>query len=303
MVEANYSFTGINKTLSAKQASVFNLDAVFSPYNYLLSKEPDYYVYLYNVSDQHFKVTRMPVLRDAIIPGKLGEGISKEAFDKLKESGRATPKWVLATKLPSPVVIPRTTTESDQVTFDAEDGRRFAMDIVNPENLGIDQDAVIDPTYVFSQGNNLGAKGVFWSRNFPPTEEEVKAAEKRLGLFYEAKLREARAVETSAPAKLLDMLSPEHHFAADHFGEQFSWHGKKVKAIICDQCGERTRENAAFHKMEDGGLCILSWPRAVTAGVRSRAQAFDATGDPQFAPRETVAPKINSAVDPTDEKE
>lgn len=299
MPEANYTISAQRKDLSDKQASVHNMDAIFTPYNYLLNRPPDYYIYLYNISEQHFKVTRLPVLRDAVIPGKSGEGISKESFAKLKETGRVTPKWILATKLPSPVVTPRTTTESDQITFDAEDGRRFAMDIVNPENLGIDQDAVIDPTYVFSQGNNLGAKGVFWSRNFPPTEEEVKAAEKRLDKFYTSKLEEARACEVSAPAKLAEILGPEHHAAADHFGEQFTWHGKKVKAIICDQCGERTRENAAFHKMEDGGLCILDWDRAIKAGVRTRAQAYEATDDPKYLPKVPVAPAAPTTDDPT----
>jgi hypothetical protein len=46
--------------------------------------------------------------------------------------------------------------------------------------------------------------------------------------------------------------------------------------------------NRPFHAFEGGGFCINGvegWKKAVAAGVRSRAQAYDATDDEVFAPR------------------
>lgn len=289
-MEANYSFVGPRKDLSEKQASVFNPSVSFSPYNYLLTKQPDYFVYLYNVSEQSFKVSRPPVFRELTIPGIKGVGLNDIEREKFLAEGGNTERYILATRIPSPVVTPKSTPDSDQFDYDAMDGRRFVMDIINPDNLGVDQDAFIDPKNITGQGNNLGSKGLFFSMNNPPLKAEVDAAYARMERYYKSKLDEARTVEVSAPATLSAVLGPEHHAAADYFGEETSWHGKKIKAVVCDICGERTRENAAFHKMEDGGLCIKDWSRAIKAGVRTRAQAFEATEDPQFAPKTPAAP-------------
>src|ERR1700675_880406 len=294
-MEATYTIKGQRRDLSEKQASVFNPMVTFTPYNYLLTKEPDYYVYLYNVSASSFKVSRPPVFREMTIPGVQGAGLSDIQRDEFIAKGGNKERYVLVTRIPSPVVTPKSTPDSDQFDFNAEDGRRFVMDIINPENLGVDQDALIDPKEITSQGNDLGAKGVFWSLSNPPKESEVDAAIKRMENFYKLKLNEARTVEVSAPATLSAFLGPEHHAAADYFGEETSWHGKKIKAVMCDICGERTRENAAFHKLEDGGLCVKDWDRALKAGVRSREQAYEATGDGKYAPRTPVVPVSPSA--------
>jgi hypothetical protein len=38
--------------------------------------------------------------------------------------------------------------------------------------------------------------------------------------------------------------------------------------------------------MEGGGLCIGDWDAAIKSGVRSRAQAFEATEDFKYAPKQ-----------------
>jgi len=263
-------------------------ERTFTTQNYLLNRAPDFYVYLYNISESSFVVSRPPIFKEMTIVG---------IKDKrnLNENGSLKNEWILATKFPSPLIAPKASVDSSELDFYATDTRRFVMDLINPDNLGIDQDAYIDPKTVTSQGNNLGAKGVFYSLSYPPAPEEVAAAKKRLDKYYTQLLEQARAVEVSAPATLSSILGPEHHAAADHFGEQFSWHGKKIKAIVCDQCGERTKENAAFHKMEDGGLCIKDWDRAIKAGVRTKAQAYEATEDPKYLPK-TPAPASTTEV-------
>lgn len=278
--------------LSAGMSRANNVDFnLFSESNYMMTVPPQYFVYIYTVSMQGFEVSRPPLFRDVKIPGRVkGE------------------RYKLVTKLPQPVLVPKGNVDSNDVDVIPTDARRIAMDIINPNNLGLDQDAVLDPRFVFSQGNDLGARGVFWSfngpgadkygRNTEPTEEEVKKAYTRLERHYNRILEEARAVETSDPASLSRFLAPEHHHAADYFGLEFQWHGKKTRPVECPICGDRMREGAAFHKTEDGTLCINDWKRAVAAGVRTRAQAYEATDDPFFAPKvpqssPSVAPVVS----------
>ncbi len=45
------------------------------------------------------------------------------------------------------------------------------------------------------------------------------------------------------------------------------------------------RAGAAFHKTEEGGYCVNDWDRTIKAGARTRAQAFEATEDPKYAPK------------------
>jgi len=269
--------------LSAGMNRANNLDFnYFSASNYMMSQPPQYHVYIYNVSMQEFKVARPPLMREMTIPGRKKEQ-----------------RYTIATRLPQPIMVPKGNVDSNDIDIIPTDARRFAMDLINPNNTGLDQDAVLDPKFIFSVGNDLGAKGCFWSVNGPgaskygnkeePTEEEVKRAYARLEKHYNKILDDARAVETSDPGSISKFIAPEHHFAADYFGLELSWHGKKIRPAECPICGERMREGAAFHKTEDGGLCINDWKRAVAAGVRSRAQAYEATEDPIFAPK-TVPP-------------
>jgi hypothetical protein len=102
---------------------------------------------------------------------------------------------------------------------------------------------------------------------------------------YRSLLTEARAVETSNPAALPAVLTPTVHAAADYFHEQFNWHKKEVHKENCPRCGAPANVGAAFHAIEGGGLCVGDWNAAIKAGVRSRAQAYEATEDERFAPR------------------
>jgi hypothetical protein len=58
----------------------------------------------------------------------------------------------------------------------------------------------------------------------------------------------------------------------------------------CPNCGERIKAGVAFHKQEEGTLCILDWKRAVASGVRTRQQAYEATGEEQYATKIPTAP-------------
>jgi hypothetical protein len=243
--------------------------------DYLYSRKPDYWVYLYNLSEQAHDVFRPPLFANIHIPGrKRGE------------------EYVLAARLPSPLLAPQGSVDSDDLKTELLDTRRVVMDMCNPDNLGLDQNAV--GFTVTNVGNNLSKKGVFWSLHNPPTEQEIKDATKRMEAYYNSVLEKMKALETSNPKELLEHLGPEAHTAADYFGIETSWHGKRSRPMDCPNCGDRIKAGVAFHKTEEGTLCILDWKRAVASGVRTKQQAIDA-GAPGFEaaaePAKASAPK------------
>lgn len=251
--------------LSMSKNRETNIDWVFTTANYLLNRKPDFYVYLFNISKESFEVSRPPILGKMIIPG------------------RGDKEYALATRLPSPLLVPKGNVDSNEIDITAMDTRRFATDIINPDNLGINQDFVTEkPT---SQGNNLGQQGVFWSLNEVPTTEEIAKATARMEKYYRLLLNQARAVEVSNPSKLHEVLSPAHHAAAEYFHETLSWHTKAIHKDSCPRCGMPAEVGRPFHTLEGGGYCVGDWDAAIKFGVRSRAQAFEATDDPKYAPK------------------
>lgn len=253
--------------LSAAMTKANNIDWNFSTADYMLSRPADFYVYLFNIAKQEYKISRLPLIKEMVIPArKEGE------------------KYARVTKLPSPFKFPKGNIDSNDIDIIVIDGRRMAMDIINPDNFSLDQDAVI--THSDSVGQNLGRLGVFWSTNEEPTEAELAAATRRLEAHYRGLLTEARTVETSNAAALPAVLTPAHHAAAEYFHETFNWHKKEVHLENCPRCGAPARVGAPFHPLEGGGLCIGDWDAAIKAGVRSRAQAYEATEDERYAPKQ-----------------
>ena len=261
-----HSTSAINTGAASSLSKINNVDWNFSTADYMLSRPADFFVYLFSISKQEYKISRLPLIKDMIIPAR-------------KENA----KYALITKLPSPFKFPKGNIDSNEIDVVVIDGRRMAMDIINPDNLSMDQDAVV--TGSFSVGQNMGKLGVFWSLNEVPTEAELAAATRRLEAHYRSLLTEARAVETSNPAALSSVLTPTHHAAADYFHEEFSWHKREIHKENCPRCGMPANVGSPFHALEGGGLCVGDWKQAIRAGVRSRAQAFEATELEEFAPK------------------
>ena len=269
-MEATCSTPMRRQDLSDGMTRANNIDWTFTASDYMLSRPPDYFVYLFNIAKQEYKVSRLPLIKELRIPAR--------------EEGK---KYAVVARIPSPFKFPKGNVDSNDIDIVVMDGRRFTMDIINPDNPGLDQDAVI--TQNFAIGNNLGKLGVFWSLNIEPTEAELERATARLTAHYRSLLSEARAVEVSNPTQLSGMLSPAHHAAADYFHETFTWHSKTVHKENCPRCGTPANVGAPFHALEGGGLCVGDWDAAIRAGVRSRAQAFEATEDNKYAPRVPTA--------------
>jgi hypothetical protein len=140
----------------------------------------------------------------------------------------------------------------------------------------MNQDATLAADKSFTEGNDYGKLGVFWSLNDPPTDEEVAKAIQRKEAFYRRRLNQARALEASSPKDLHLFLTPTDHIAVDYFArvyeseEQFSWHKVMVMPSKCPNCGESIKTNVAFHASAalGGVLCVIDWKRAVEAGVK-----------------------------------
>src|SRR5271157_1109400 len=289
---------GINATvtpnlqLSAAMTRSHNTDFNFNANEYLLSREQDYWVYIFSISECSYSVYRPPIIRQMTLVGKNPKA-----------------KYALCARFPHPMNVPDANVDSSELGIKQMDARRFCMDVCNPDNLGFDQNAVIaNPTSI---GNNLSAKGVFWVtekectfedgddkkvRPIPP-QKYLDDAKKRMEDYYRTLVNRANTVHSSNPKDLAETLTPEHLSAAEYleenFGMQFAWHQRMARLEQCDLCGEKSKAGVAFHRMEDGGICVKDWTRAVKAGARSRAQAYDATGDEQWAPRvPKPAPKV-----------
>lgn len=181
-------------------------------------------------------------------------------------------KYTLVTTVPHPV-NQHWVNDRDQREVHFHNGQRVAQDIVNPENITMNQDASLAADKSFSEGNDYGKLGVFWSLNNPPTDEEVAKAIKRKETFYRKRLDQARALEASDPKSLYAYLTPTDHIAADYFGEEFSWHKVSRKPENCPNCGEPIRAGVAFHASAalGGVVCVIDWRRAVEAGVKKLA--------------------------------
>ena len=242
--------------LSDSMTKANNRSFNYAMQDYLYSRKPDFWVYLYNVSEQAFDVFRPPLFANIHIPGR-----------------KRNEPYAVALRLPSPLLAPQGSVDSDEISTQLMDTRRVLMDVCNPDNLGLDQNAVIaKPTNV---GNNLSQRGVFWSLNEKPTEQELADATKRMEKHFNSVLEKMKALETADPKGLLDALGPEAHTAADYFGVETSWHGRRSRPMDCPQCGERIKAGVAFHKTDEGGLCVLDWARTIKAGARTIQQAID----------------------------
>ena len=274
-VSAPQQRTDLSEGMTRANNTSFN----FNGNHYLMNRAPDYWVYIHTVSENSFDVSRPPIISKMKLVGKTGKA-----------------KSALCARFPQPLLTAIGNVDSNETTISPMDCRRFVMDIINPDNLGFDQDAII--TSVTSVGNNLGGKGIFWSLNEEPTEQEINAAVARMEKYYKSITEKANTVEASSPKDLPDTLTPEHHFAADyltqHFGTQFKWHTSLSRLESCELCGEKVKAGIAFHRTDEGGVCVRDWARTVKSGARTRAQAYEATEDPQFAPKvveKSSAPK------------
>ena len=170
-------------------------------------------VWIYNVSRQQHMPVNHPILTEVKFPA------AKEDED-----------YAVVTSIPRVMRYTKENIYTGHVDIVFEDGRRIAMDLVNPDNFGVDQEKPIWHAGT-AEGRDLGAKGVFWSMKNPPGKLEVRLAKKRMEMHYKFLLEQAATVQKVDPKQLRDTITPEHHAAAEYMGGTYIWHGERLNEL------------------------------------------------------------------------
>lgn len=221
-------------------------------------RTPDYFVYIYSVSNKEYERCIPPMIPRLILKACPPES-----------------EYVECAKLAEPYEQADRDVDTGEVRMRFHNAQKVAQDICCPDAANMDAAVSAESR---SSGMDLRAKGVFWSLHNPPLESEVKAAHKRVETNYRSLLERATALEYTNPKELAERINEEYHLAADYFGEEYSWHKARVRKVAapakaeCPYCGDEIKPGVAFHKGEDGDLCILDWQRAHAAGKVTKKQ-------------------------------
>lgn len=213
-----------------------------------LTRKPDYYIYIFNISHQEKSVCRPPSW-----PCVIFAACEKDKPYKMvgRVANTVNERWV----------------DSASGTLQSKGlfGERFATDLLNPSNLGTDiwQES---NSWVDQGGCDLTKRGLFWSYNEVPTAEELAKAKSRMITHYNHLLQQA--TELASQHNEVE-INPEHHAAADYLKVRTSWHTAIGIPEECPVCGGSVKPKVAYHVSEAGGICVLDWRRTVESGVKS----------------------------------
>lgn len=114
----------------------------------------------------------------------------------------------------------------------------------------------------WSIGQNLDDFGVFWTKNNPPTNEELQIAKEKMEKTFRSALAEANMLE--AQNRLQD-ITPLMRHAARHFGEDRDWNKIYQRHASCPACGGQMKEGIAVHSCG----AVLNWPLAILHSVKN----------------------------------
>ena len=157
--------------------------------NWLFKHQGKVKVWIYNISHQEYH---------------LGNGIVKSlTVPACPEDA----EYTVVTSLPAVMIQPKDNVDNNCIDYVLFDGRRIAMDLIDPANMGIDQDSDWSWARRMSTGCNFSMKGVFFSTHNPPLKKELKAAHKRLKKYYPDLMDKANIVRVTAAAPTLGYRS------------------------------------------------------------------------------------------------
>lgn len=249
---------------TAPQSQSFTRTQMGSMYVNPADIEPArYHVYVYTISKQEWVVQQAPLIPYLIIPA-CGPG---EPYKKVVE-------------IPHPMMQIERHPDKNEAIIYRHEAERVAESICDPNNPTLDQDYLSKSP--LGLGVNLHVQGVFWSRNDPPTREELTKAEKRIEKYHASLIERARTLEISNPKLLEELINPDYHAAAERFGLETPWHRKLVSKAECPVCAESVNPSAAICKHCGA---ILDAEKAAKYGVTeeslrsSRAQESAPAGE------------------------
>jgi len=178
---------------------------------------PKYHVYIFNI-------------------GPLAHVVEKGSLGTFRippcPSGK---RYTKAIVLPAIVRSSYIDAATNAMRTDDVEGKYIARDIVNPY-LGGD----------WSEGQNLEEKGVFWSLNETPTEDELEAAKTKMEAFFRKILAVATSLEAQGP-KAMESITPTMRLAAAYFQEDRPWNRIYKKLADCPACSEPMKSGTLKH--------------------------------------------------------
>jgi hypothetical protein len=158
--------------------------------------------------------------------------------------------------------------------------KRIAQDICDPSNPTLNQNiedyGKLDPYFAVQNGTNFAKHGVFWSTSNPPLEEEIERAEKKRDAFYRFCISQSDKLYSEDPRNAERMMGAlgfdmqDVRIALDYFGEERPYHKKFTPMMACPNCAANVKQGVAFHRDEDGDLCVIDWKRTVAAGKKKK---------------------------------
>lgn len=227
-----------------------------------------YHVHIYTISKREFVVQQPPAIPYLIIPA-CGPN---EEYKKV-------------VSIPHPFLESERHPDKNEAIIYRTVAERVAMSICNPNNTSLDQDYTAPLRTVLGAGVNLTVQGVFWSKNDPPTKEELKKAHARREAYYAQLLEQSRTLEIANPKELEQLINPDFHMAAEYYGVETGWHRKLVQKVECPNCGEMLKSpTLAYHVNSAGVICVIDEERAARA-LPSRAAEAAQRGDSESPAR------------------
>jgi hypothetical protein len=228
-----------------------------------MQRAPDRMIHIFSISRRSFTIKRPPLFLNVHL--------------------QACPKderYVPVAHIPDPLMQAVHDVEKARQRGEANDGMLCAIELLNPNNPTYDPDwnppAEMAAAFSSSKGCDLFQQGLFISLSEVPSEREIAQAEKRRERYYKGLIAHADSLEETNRKELEEFIRGEDgtdlRLALDFFGEKRSYHKPMTATRTCPNCADDVKAGVAFHKNEAlGVICVLDWPRAVAAGVKTKS--------------------------------
>ena len=251
---------------------------------------PQYLIYVYNISGRTFSdpnnprlgiIGRIKLLAPGVVAGDPTDVTIKKGNKTEVVGGDENQPYHFITSFPQPVLIPKFNDESGEIETKETDARRFVVDMISPDNLGLTLDTVVAAQDVYSVGNDFAPKGIFFSYSNPPDREDVQKAYMRMEAYYKSLNEKAATLEMTDKIGLQNAIqsNPDHVYAANYYGKAFPWAKREVRPVECPNCGEQKPAGRLFHRTIDGTFCVEptqeAWKQVVLSGNRKRSDVPD----------------------------
>lgn len=250
--------------MTRAKMSTENPDFVFTG-NANAVHRPEFYVGIFNVSDQQHLIERPWVNYNPAQRGKI------IVIPARPNDARVSRPFLIN----DIVQIPIRNITSGEMDTRGQDGKFLAQDAINPEDMRGSWRTVrpINPGFAMNEGTNLYNWGLFWecvpNADTLPSEEAIAAAYQRLEANYNRLIEEAKMLWT-AGGDGRRQIGNTHRRAASYFGEEFEWNQLYRQRVECEGCGNKINERAVVCPTCGA---VRNWEKALALGMRTPEQA------------------------------